>query len=104
MTAGRYVFCGTFRRTGLNPASRTLSGTLLCGVRTFLSPRPALSSEDAESDRPAQLPTSSLYDAASYLKEATMNRRLVLLTLAANNICLVDAAKKCRGEPCRIVP
>src|ERR1700728_2905170 len=37
---GRYVLCGTFRRTGLNPASRTLSGTLLCGVRTFLSPRP----------------------------------------------------------------
>jgi len=35
---GRYVFCGTFRRTGLNPASRTLSGTLLCGVRTFLCP------------------------------------------------------------------
>jgi len=34
--AGRYVFCGTFRRTGLNPPSRTLSGTLLCGVRTFL--------------------------------------------------------------------
>jgi hypothetical protein len=33
---GRYVFCGTFRRPGLNPASRTLSGTLLCGVRTFL--------------------------------------------------------------------
>jgi len=59
--AGRYVFCGTFRRTGLNPPSRTLSGTLLCGVRTFLSPRPALSSEDAESDRPVQLPTKSLY-------------------------------------------
>ncbi len=35
-TAGRYIFCGTFRRTGLNPPSRTLSGTLLCGVRTFL--------------------------------------------------------------------
>jgi hypothetical protein len=35
--SGRYVFCGTFRRPGLNPASRTLSGTLLCGVRTFLS-------------------------------------------------------------------
>ena len=33
---GRYVFCGTFRQPGLNPASRTLSGTLLCGVRTFL--------------------------------------------------------------------
>jgi hypothetical protein len=38
--ARRYVFCGTFRRTDLNPPSRTLSGTLLCGVRTFLSPRP----------------------------------------------------------------
>src|SRR5882724_3085234 len=35
---GRYIFCGTFRLTGLNPPSRTLSGTLLCGVRTFLSP------------------------------------------------------------------
>ncbi len=33
----RYVFCGTFRRTRLNAPSRTLSGTLLCGVRTFLS-------------------------------------------------------------------
>jgi len=32
----RYVFCGTFRRVSLNPPSRTLSGTLLCGVRTFL--------------------------------------------------------------------
>jgi hypothetical protein len=35
--AGRYVFCCTFRLTGLNPPSRTLSGTLLYGVRTFLS-------------------------------------------------------------------
>ena len=34
--AGRYVFCGTGRRRALKPASRTLSGTLLCGVRTFL--------------------------------------------------------------------
>src|SRR6202035_162020 len=39
---GRYVFCGTFRRMdppnqSLDGApSRTLSGTLLCGVRTFL--------------------------------------------------------------------
>jgi hypothetical protein len=39
-TAGRYVFCGTFRPSDLNPTSRTLSGTLLCGVRTFLSLRP----------------------------------------------------------------
>jgi len=32
----RYIFCGTFRPTGFNRPSRTLSGTLLCGVRTFL--------------------------------------------------------------------
>ena len=37
---GRYVFCGTFRPPGLNLTSRTLSGTLLCGVRTFLSSHP----------------------------------------------------------------
>jgi len=32
----RYVFCGTFRQPALTLASRTLSGTPLCGVRTFL--------------------------------------------------------------------
>jgi len=32
----RYVFCGTGRQLCLNTASRMLSGTLLCGVRTFL--------------------------------------------------------------------
>src|SRR5207245_4161484 len=37
---GRYVFCGTFRQPALKPASRTLSGTLLSGVRTFLPSRP----------------------------------------------------------------
>jgi hypothetical protein len=49
--SGRYVFCGTFRRPGLNPASRTLSGTLLCGVRTFL-PR----CRERPSDPAANLP------------------------------------------------
>ena len=34
--ARRYVFCGTLRQRRLNGAARTLSGTLLCGVRTFL--------------------------------------------------------------------
>ena len=34
--AGRCIFCGTFRRVALTPPSRTLSGTLLFGVRTFL--------------------------------------------------------------------
>jgi len=36
-TQWRYVFCGTSRPRALKPASRTLSGTLPCGVRTFLS-------------------------------------------------------------------
>ncbi len=44
--AGRYVFCGTFRRTSLNSSSRMLSGTPLCGVRTFL---PAHSRDPADS-------------------------------------------------------
>ena len=52
----RYVLCGTSRQPGLNPVSRTLSGTLLCGVRTFLPRR-----RSAESDRPVQLPTTPLY-------------------------------------------
>ena len=33
---GRYVLCCTGRPDGLNHPSRTLSGTLPCGVRTFL--------------------------------------------------------------------
>ena len=36
-TQWRYVLCGTGRPRALTPASRTLSGTLPCGVRTFLS-------------------------------------------------------------------
>jgi len=35
--AGRYVLCGTFRQLPLTATARTLSGTPLCGVRTFLS-------------------------------------------------------------------
>jgi hypothetical protein len=35
----RYLFCGTGRPRALKPASRTLSGTLPCGVRTFLPRR-----------------------------------------------------------------
>jgi hypothetical protein len=38
----RYVFCGTGRPRAFKPASRTLSGTLPCGVRTFLSRRSLL--------------------------------------------------------------
>jgi hypothetical protein len=58
---GRYVFCGTGRRLGLTQASRTLSGTLLCGVRTFLFQGHAARRKPAfvdGSDRPIRLPTS----------------------------------------------
>jgi hypothetical protein len=56
--AGRYVFCGTFRRMMASiprnrrketASSRTLSGTLLCGVRTFL-PAHSVSYFSAESE------------------------------------------------------
>jgi hypothetical protein len=58
----RYILCGTFRQMGLNPPSRTLSGTPLSGVRTFLS-----SSRAARETRRPQLeqrpsdPTSTPY-------------------------------------------
>jgi hypothetical protein len=50
----RYVLCGTSRPRALTPASRTLSGTLPCGVRTFLSRSSACA--DSGSDRPVLLP------------------------------------------------
>ena len=52
----RFVFCGTFRQLNLNSASRMLSGTLLCGVRTFLS----CLLKTNKSDRPVRLPTFGL--------------------------------------------
>jgi len=36
IAARRYFLCGTGRLAALNLQARTLSGTLLCGVRTFL--------------------------------------------------------------------
>jgi hypothetical protein len=50
----RYLLCGTSRLAALTPRSRTLSGTLPCGVRTFLS-RTLLPG----SGRPARLQLSS---------------------------------------------
>jgi hypothetical protein len=35
-SSGRYLLCGTGRPEAFTPRSRTLSGTLPCGVRTFL--------------------------------------------------------------------
>ena len=55
----RYIFCGTGRPWALRPTSRTLSGTLPCGVRTFL-PRTARVSKQSGSDRPVLLPVFSL--------------------------------------------
>src|SRR5262249_52812932 len=34
--SGRYIFCGTFRRTRLTESPRPLAGMLPCGDRTFL--------------------------------------------------------------------
>jgi len=48
---GRYVLCCTCRPAALKRPSRTLSGTLPCGVRTFL-PRPTPCGADG-SDHPA---------------------------------------------------
>jgi hypothetical protein len=56
----RYVFCGTGRPQAFKPASRTLSGTLPCGVRTFLSRISQLSLKICGSDRPVLLPGDSL--------------------------------------------
>jgi hypothetical protein len=48
----RYLLCGTSRRQALTPESRTLSGTLSCGVRTFL-PRNATAFRQRSSGNPA---------------------------------------------------
>jgi len=50
----RYFFCGTGRLPALKPESRTLSGTLPCGVRTFLS-RGACASRQRPPSPPARL-------------------------------------------------
>ncbi len=50
----RYLLCGTGRLQALTPESRTLSGTLSCGVRTFL-PRIANASRQRSSGNPAVL-------------------------------------------------
>ena len=46
LRAGRYIFCGTGRPRALTLQYRTLSGTLPCGVRTFL-PRSYLAAPSA---------------------------------------------------------
>ena len=53
----RYVFCGTGRPRAFKPASRTLSGTLPCGVRTFLS-RKSQGAPEALQQRPPGPPAS----------------------------------------------
>ena len=53
----RYLFCGTGRPRAFKPASRTLSGTLPCGVRTFLS-RKSQGAPEALQQRPPGPPAS----------------------------------------------
>jgi hypothetical protein len=73
--SGAVCFLWHFPSDGLEPGlPDVIRHTALRSSDFPLPASSALSSEDAESDRPAQLPTSSLYDAASYLKEATLNR------------------------------
>jgi hypothetical protein len=54
----RYILCGTFRQMGLNPPSRTLSGTPLFGVRTFLSPGRA--ARETRRPQPGQRPSGPI--------------------------------------------
>ncbi len=56
LRAGRYFLCGTCRPGALTLRSRTLSGTLPCGVRTFL-PRRTLRFDRQRS--PSRLPSPS---------------------------------------------
>src|SRR5271170_1140651 len=51
---GRFLLCGTSRLQALTPESRTLSGTLSCGVRTFL-PRSANTPRQRSSGKPADI-------------------------------------------------
>ena len=61
----RYLFCGTGRPCAFKHTSRTLSGTLPCGVRTFLPRRSA--NADPGSDRPVLLPALSVSRIANRL-------------------------------------
>ncbi len=54
----RFVFCCTGRPDALKHPSRTLSGTLPCGVRTFLPLRTGLRQPEAAIIRPPALGTS----------------------------------------------
>ena len=60
---GRYIFCGTFRQSALTPISRTLSGTLLCGVRTFLPRR------STRQGRPSGPAAYTMYYIRSFLRQ-----------------------------------
>jgi hypothetical protein len=105
-TARRYVFCGTFRRmSGSQPSrqarrmrhpklSRTLSGTLLCGVRTFL-PR----HRSGGSDRPVQLPTPSLYARRKGESGVQSSGNLLRMRCVTVMEMAVSAAREWRGSP-----
>jgi hypothetical protein len=66
---GRYVLCCTCRPAALKRPSRTLSGTLPCGVRTFL-PRPTPCGADG-SDHPAACKVECTADGPFFSGELT---------------------------------
>ena len=69
----RYLLCGTSRLEALTLRSRTLSGTLPCGVRTFLS-RPC------DRQRPPSCSLSSML--AQVRHQGRMRRRLISASIA----------------------
>jgi hypothetical protein len=72
----RYILCGTGRLPALKPESRTLSGTLPCGVRTFLS-RSAFT--------PRQRPPSSPANSILAATEVVPRLHFVTWAQAASN-------------------
>lgn len=62
---GRYLLCGTSRLAALTLQSRTLSGTLPCGVRTFLPRKTARKPDAAAAVQPACKSYSNRQSAAS---------------------------------------
>ena len=90
---GRFIFCCTGRLPALKPESRTLSGTLLYGVRTFLPGEPGRPSGPLASKIHYILSIPGTWTAVSLLAVrgcAARDRGKLLIPivgLAETNIC-----------------
>jgi hypothetical protein len=87
----RCIFCGTFRKVSLNSPSRTLSGTLLCGVRTFLSLDRAARETPASTSQTATIRFDISYP---YYK---MNSGSKGFRFPGQRLCLIAKAKTYHG-------